>query len=208
MTQIAAFVRSRPTIPPVLLAAVLLLLLSGCAVLDRQGDKSSPADGETQSTRAQLNAGYSDLYSNASGLAKVDTLLYVKFESDDVERVVTEMTDYCAALAQRLEALAADYPALDLHQQVDPPIIKAARDAQKKANLKRFAPVVGDSGTAFERGLLIRLLGAADQQHYMAATLAEREPNPALSKIMAETGERFAGFYDEIDRLLKARFYR
>ena len=31
MTQIAAFVRSRPTVAPVLLAAVVLLLLSGCA---------------------------------------------------------------------------------------------------------------------------------------------------------------------------------
>ena len=42
----------------------------------------------------------------------------------------------------------------------------------------------------------------------MAATLAEREPNPALSKIMANASDRFAGFYDEIDTLLKARFYR
>ena len=201
--------RARYLARGILLVALSMGTLSGCAVVSGQNDKAQTAnDAESRTTRGELNAGYSDLYSSASGLSEVDKIFYVKVESDDVEKVVTDVTDYCGQLATRLKELTADYPALAINREIDPPIIKAARDAQKKATLKRFAPVVGDSGTAFERELLIRLLGAVDQQHYMAATLAEREPNPALSKIMANAADRFAGFYDEIDTLLNARFYR
>ncbi|MES1924191.1 hypothetical protein [Salinisphaera sp. T31B1] len=194
---------------PLLLVVGLASALSGCATLAGQ-DRSNTgrAQAGVESPRDQLNDGYSDLYSSASALAEVDKLFYVKVESDDVQRVVEDVTGYSAQLAERLKSLTADFPALALDRTVDPPIIKAARDAQKKATLKRFAPVVGDTGKAFERGLLIRLLGAVDQQHYMAATLAEREPVPALSRIMASAAQRYAGFYDEIDTLLNERFYR
>ncbi|WP_353221768.1 hypothetical protein [Salinisphaera sp. C84B14] len=197
-----------------LIGLLLMATLNGCAALDRDTGKApetathDQSNTQGKSLRDQLNAGYSDLYSNVDGLSQVDKIFYVKLESDDVEKVVTEVTDYCGELAARMEGLTADYPALDIERKIDPPIIKAARDAQKKATLERFAPVVGDSGTAFERGLLIRLLGAMDQQRYMAATLAEREPDPGLSKIMANAADRFAGFYEDIDTLLKARFYR
>ena len=191
------------------LMTVAMIALSGCSTLgaDAAGTSSS-RHAEAQSERDRLNDGYSDLYSTAASLAKTDQIFYFKIESDDVERVVETMTDYSGELAGRLESLTEEFPALDLQRQVDPPIINAAREAQRKATVKRFAPVVGDSGKVFERGLLIRLLGAADQQHYLAATLAEREPNPALTKIMAHAGERYAEFYEEIDALLVERFYR
>ena len=214
MTYPIAPARKRFVPTGLLVGLLVTVTLNGCAMLDRGAgkdpDMAPPAQSKTadNALRDRLNAGYSDLYSNVDGLSQVDKIFYVKVESDDVEKVVTDVTDYCGELARRLESLTADYPALDIKREIDPPIIKAARDAQKKATLKRFAPVVGDSGTAFERGLLIRLLGAVDQQHYMAATLAEREPEPGLSKIMANAADRFADFYEEIDSLLKARFYR
>ncbi|MBS63408.1 hypothetical protein [Salinisphaera sp.] len=214
MTYPIAPARKRFVPAHLLVGLLVIVTLNGCAMLDRGAgkdpDTAPPAQSKTadNTLRDRLNAGYSDLYSNVDGLSQVDKIFYVKVESDDVEKVVTDVTGYCGELARRLESLTADYPALDIKREIDPPIIKAARDAQKKATLKRFAPVVGDSGTAFERGLLIRLLGAVDQQHYMAATLAEREPEPGLSKIMANAADRFADFYEEIDSLLKARFYR
>ena len=214
MTYPIAPARKRFVPAHLLVGLLVIVTLNGCAMLDRGAgkdpDTAPPAQSKTadNALRDRLNAGYSDLYSNVDGLSQVDKIFYVKVESDDVEKVVTDVTGYCGELARRLESLTADYPALDIKREIDPPIIKAARDAQKKATLKRFAPVVGDSGTAFERGLLIRLLGAVDQQHYMAATLAEREPEPGLSKIMANAADRFADFYEEIDSLLKARFYR
>jgi|GEM_PF-1016301 len=193
-----------------LLLIVCILSASGCATI--RGTDAPPAEpaftAGDESARDQLNDGYSDLYSSADGLAQVDKIFYVKIESDDVQRVVEDITDYSGQLAQRMTTLTDDFPALAIDRETESPIIQAAHEAQKKATLKRFAPVVGTSGAAFERGILIRLLGAVDQQHYLAATLAEREPVPALSKIMTSAAQQYADFYDEIDTLLKARFYR
>lgn len=189
----------------------MLIALGGCASLDEghTSNTSVPAfTSGSQSARDRLNDGYSDLYSSAQGLAQVDKIFYVKIESDDVQRVVEDVTYYSGRLAQRLTSLSADFPALALDRQTTPPLLKAADEAQKKATLKRFAPIVGTSGKAFERGILIRLLGAVDKLHYLAATLAQREPDPALSEIMAGTGTQYADFYDEIDALLNKRFYR
>ena len=196
-------------------AAILLTIaglgLAGCSTLS--GDRTNAAETATfdagnESARAQLNDGYSELYTTADALSGVDRIFYIKLESDAVERVVTDITDYNGQLARRMQTLTNDFPALDINRVTAPPIIQAARETQKKATLKRFAPVVGESGAAFERGLLIRLLGAVDQQHYLAATLAERETVPALAKIMATAADRYAEFYDEIDTLLETRFYR
>ena len=193
------------------MAIVAAIALGGCANLgDGQGSTAShPAfNAGPQSARDHLNDGYSDLYSSAQGLAQVDKIFYVKIESDDVQRVVEDVTHYSGQLAQRMEQLRRDFPALALDRQTTPPLLKAADKAQKKGTLKRFAPVVGTSGKAFERGLLIRLLGGVDKLHYLAATLAQREPNPALSRIMTNASARYAGFYDEIGALLNKRFYR
>lgn len=194
-----------------ILLTTAALGLAGCSALG--GDRTSATETATfdagnESARAQLNDGYSELYTTADALSGVDRIFYIKLESDGVERVVTDITDYNGQLARRMQALIDDFPALDINRVTAPPIIQAAREAQKKATLKRFAPVVGESGAAFERGLLIRLLGAVDQQHYLAATLAKRETVPALAKIMAAAADRYAGFYDEIDTLLETRFYR
>ena len=191
------------------LLAAGLVALGGCTAFDTRPD-AAPASAQSASSslRDQLNDGYSKLYATADGLSQVDRIFYVKIESDPVQRVVENVTGYSGELATRLEQLRGDFPALAIDHDNTPPIIEAAEQAQKQATLKRFAPVVGTAGVAFERGLLIRLLGAVDQQHYLAETLAEREPDTALSQIMASAAERYAGFYEQIDALLIERFYR
>ncbi len=201
----------RPTLV-LLVLSVVCVILAGCAVLDPPdadtGAKSPPFATGHESKRDQLNDGYSDLYSNVKGLSEIDKFLYVKVESADVQQVVDDVTGYSGQLADRLQSLTHDFPALALDRATEPPLIKAAHSAEKKALIKRYAPVVGASGTAFERGLLVRLLVVVDQQRYLADTLAKREPDPALSKIMSGAAERFGALYKEIDALLKKRFYR
>ncbi len=205
--------RARRPVLPLVALTLVSVWLAGCAALDRPGQGTSDATRPSfatghESARDQLNDGYSDLYSNVKGLAQVDKFLYVKIESDDVQRVVDDVTSYSGQLADRLHKLTEDFPALALDRPTTPPLIKAAHKAEKKALIKRFAPIVGDSGKTFERALLIRLLVIVDQQRYLAATLAKRESDPALSKIMSGAAKRYAGLYNEIDALLKKRFYR
>lgn len=198
-----------------LLVCLLSTGLSGCAVLHHGSsataeDAAPTASGSTaaETPRQQLNDGYSSLYSQLQGLSKVDDVFYVKVESDDVQQVVEDVTDYSGQLAGRLVALSGQFPALDIHRVTTPPIIQAVHKAQRDGTLKKFAPVVGQSGKVFERGLLIRLLGAVDQQRYLTQVIAEREPDPALKKIMQNASGRFGQLFDEINHLLNVRFYR
>ncbi|WP_233543980.1 hypothetical protein [Salinisphaera sp. Q1T1-3] len=192
---------------------------SGCATWQATGSKSG--DTETarsddplghvfanESRRDKLNDGYSALHKQLRGLSQVDRIFYVKIESDDVQNVVGDLTDYSGQLADRLEKLAEQFPAMNLKRTTTPPIIDDAHTAQRNGTLKRFAPLVGQSGAAFERGVLLRLLGVADQERYLTQVLAEQEPNPALSKIMQDASTHFADLFDEINALLDKRFYR
>ncbi|MDA3919807.1 MAG: hypothetical protein PF501_03845 [Salinisphaera sp.] len=148
------------------------------------------------------------LYTQLDGLSKVNEILYVKVESDDVQRVVDDFAGYSGRLGKRLTTLSKQFPALDIHRDHTPAILKAAYEAQKKGLLKMFAPVVGASGKVFERGLLIRLLVAADEERYLTEELGEREPDPVLSEIMQHASQRFVGLSNEINALLKKRFYK
>lgn len=192
----------------------LSLALSGCAVLNHgssvAADAAPTAPGSTASEtpREQLNDGYSSLYSQLKGVSKVDEVFYVKIESDDVQHVVEDVTDYSGQLAQRLVKLSGEFPALDIHRVTTPPIIKAVHAAQREGTLKRFAPLVGQSGKAFERGLLIRLLGVVDLQRYLTQVIAERESDPALKEVMQNASSHFARLFKEINHLLNKRFYR
>lgn len=193
--------------------ALAATMLSGCAVLhgsNTSADAAPTARGATgdESAREQLNDGYSSLYTQLNGLSQVDKIFYVKVESDDVQHVVEHVTDYSGQLAQRLETLSDQFPALDIHRVTTPPIIKAVHKAQRKGTLKMLAPVVGESGKAFDRDLLIRLLGAVDLQRYLTQVIAEREPDPALAQVMQNASHRFGQLYDEINTLLTRRFYR
>lgn len=77
------------------LALVATIVLGGCTTVgDHNGESTSPPSftaGE-RSARENLNDGYSDLYASAQGPAKVDKMFYVKIESDDVQRVVEDVT--------------------------------------------------------------------------------------------------------------------
>ena len=204
----------RSLINPSVAGVLAASLLAGCAHF--QGQKPAAADiaptarGSTadESPREQLNDGYSSLYSQLGGLSEVDKIFYVKVESDDVQHVVEDVTDYSGQLAQRLETLSGQFPALDIHRVTTPPIIKATHTAQRKGTLKMLAPVVGESGKVFERDLLVRLLGAVDLQRYLTQVIAEREPDPALRQVMQNASQHFGQLYDEINALLTRRFYR
>lgn len=202
-------------IPCGLFVLALSAALSGCAAMHggasaAASEVAPTAAGSTasESPREQLNDGYSSLYSQLTGLSKVDKILYVKVESDDVQHVVEDVTGYSGQLAQRLVKLSGQFPALDIHRVTTPPIIKAVHKAQRDGTLKRFAPLVGQSGKTFERGLLIRLLGAVDLQRYLTQVIAEREPDPALKQVMQNASSHFNKLFNEINKLLNSRFYR
>lgn len=62
-----------------------------------QSDKSASQSTPTESihaTNRSLSYGYAQLYEAASGLKHIDKLLYVKYESDKVEAVIDDISQY------------------------------------------------------------------------------------------------------------------
>jgi hypothetical protein len=183
-------------------------LLAGCASL---GNGSSPKIEDAADRRANrdaLNAGYSLLYDSASSLSDVQKVFYIKVESDPVERVIGEISDYAAALQADLERIAQDYPAVRIDLDPLPELEKRKRESISSDTRKSLAPLVGKTGTAFERKLLLAASGALNQLMFQCRVMAEREPVDSLRQVLLDAEKRFAALYDEDVKLLNERYFR
>ena len=176
------------------------LLFAGCAI----APQGMPAERPTE----DLNAGYSLLYDAVSGLQHGDRAFYVKFESDPAQRVVSRVADYAAALTADLERVEREFPAVDIRQQPLPLLERRKRQALRNSNLKRLAPVVGETGPAFERTLLLSTSGALNQLRFHAQVMAQLETDPALQSILRDAEQQFAALYVDVVELLNAQYFR
>lgn len=188
---------------------VFCLSLSACTSLSAR-DQNAPATGSPtkQDQRAQLDGGYSLLYSGAKGVAKIKLILLAKVESDDVQKVVEDASDYGDAFASRLESISQDFPAVDIHGDPLPLMDQRMHAAQRKDIMFDFAPLAGQTGAIFERSLLLDLAGVVQHQRYMAQVTAEAETVPALKKILENAAQRYHQIYVEADKLLNAKYFK
>ena len=182
---------------------LLLLLVSACLLA---GCASVPSDsgpkGSAKRDNELLNDGYSLLYSAVSGLRFSDDLLLVKFESDRLQKVITDISKTSDKLRADLQRIAKNYPAVQIEHQPLPPIEVDKRAAVNKDRLLSIAPVVGQSGPGFERTLLLSSSGALDQSRFLCRVMAESEPDANLKRFLLESEQQFARLYDEVVLLL------
>ena len=78
-------------------------------------------------------------------------LLKKRLDAMNIERLVQDISAYGTELAQQLEQLDSDYPSLS----IDDPGLPALEIKKRKAvvwdQLFTMAPIVGQTGKAFER---------------------------------------------------------
>ncbi len=149
-----------------------------------------------------LNGGYSLLYSAVSGLRFSDDLLLVKFESERLNKVIKDVSTTADKMRSDLQRIAKDYPAVQIDRQPLPAIEVETRNAVNKDRLLSIAPVVGQSGPAFERTLLLSSSGALDQTRFLCQVMAESEPDPNLKRFLLDSEKQFARLYDQVVLLL------
>jgi len=184
---------------------ITVLMVSGCALFGTQDEGASEQQGEF--TRQELNEGYSLLYAAASSLSNTDKAFYVKFESDRVEQVIGGVSDYAGELKSDLERIAKDYPAVKIDLQPLPVMEQRKRASITKDTLKSLAPVVGKSGPAFERKLLLSSSGALSQLQFQTRIMAEAELVESLSKFLMDSEKRFAKLYEDVVVLLNEEYF-
>jgi hypothetical protein len=155
----------------------------------------------------ELSRGYAALYDAAKGLRWLDELLLLKFESDDTQRVLTDLARYASRLKGELEKVAKDHPSLSLDDDGLPQIERRKRALQQRDRVKTLAPVTGAVGSDFERTLLLTQSGAINQLRFLASALAEAEKGSPRHAWILGVEREFDRHYVAVVRLLDRRFF-
>ena len=134
-------------------AFLLASLAAGCANVDavpqEQGAKAQTDRAKAPALsqeRLMLSAGYSMLYKDAGTLDLSELILYVKVESDAMEKVTTAVAEVGGQLKKDLERIAKDYPGVRIDLDPLPEMEKRKRAALAKDRARYFAPVIGHGG--------------------------------------------------------------
>ena len=185
-----------------LLAATLLLSLTACSHFGHS-DEAKPADN----ARGQLSVGYSLLYQEADGIPKLKWLIRFKDKSDEMSQATSELVGYYQQLADSLQKLSKQFPAVRLDVRTMPEILADTRKAIGTDTAKDIAPVVGKSGIEFEREALLTFYDALNEQRHLVREMLEREKVPALKDFLEKTRYELDSRYNKVGALLSRRYF-
>jgi hypothetical protein len=163
---------------------------------------------ELSKQRRVLSEGYSMLYKDASNLDLAELILYVKVESDPVDKIVTAVAEVGGELKKNLERIARDYPGVRIDLDPLPEMEKLKRAALAKDRARYFAPIVGHGGREYERTVLIGYVNGIDHERHLCKVMAEAEPDANLKKFLLDAEKRYDGVYDRVTALLNKEYFR
>jgi hypothetical protein len=185
-----------------IIVAALLLTLTACSHFGRS-DEATPAKG----SRGQLSVGYSLLYQEADGIPKLKWLIRFKEKSDDMAQVTQDLVSYYQQLADQLQSLSKQFPAVRLDVRTMPEIMGDTRKAIGSDLAKDIAPVVGKSGIEFEREALLTFYDSLNEQRHLVRVMLERETVPALKDFLETTRYQLDSRHEKVAALLSRRYF-
>ena len=180
--------------------------LSGQPGPKAEADRAKAPDLSKQ--RLMLSEGYSMLYKDASNLDLAELILYVKVESEAVDKIVTAVAEVGGQMKKDLERIAKDYPGVRIDLDPLPEMEKRKRAAISKDRARYFAPVIGHGGREYERTVLIGYANGINHERHLCQVMAEAEPDASLKKFLLDAGKRYDGLYDRVTALLEKDYYK
>lgn len=148
--------------------------------------------------------GYGLLYGITSQQKGLKKLLWMKLESDPLDRVISDIADYAGELSGQLEDMASRYPALTVHEQFLPPVEVKARRSIADALQDTF---LSTSGREFARELLLNQRSTLQQEQHLAKVMVEIETADERRAFWRRVDERFGGLRDELETLLRNEYF-
>lgn len=191
------------TTPFATITAALLLTLTACSELTHSSKPTPPSRGP----REQLSIGYSLLYQEADGIPKLNWLIRFTNKPEEMSQVTDELVSYYKQLADRMEKLSQQYPAMQIHVQ---PMSEIEADTRKGIGTdlaKDIAPVVGKSGVEFERAALLTFYDSLNEQRHLVRVMLKRESVPALKDFLETTRFDLDSRYQKVGALLGRRYF-
>ena len=196
------YARRRST-PTLVIATSLLLTLAACSQF---GDTRKPPP-DRNAPRTQLSIGYSLLYQEADGIPKLKWLLMFKEKHEEMGQVTNDLLAYYQQLAETMQRLSRQYPAMRIDVAPMSEIEAAERKAIGEDTAKDFVPIAGKSGVEFEREALLMFYNALDEQRHLAGVMVGLEPDPGLKKFLEATRAQLQAHYTRVGELLNRRYF-
>jgi uncharacterized membrane-anchored protein YhcB (DUF1043 family) len=184
-------------------AAALLLTL---AAASRASDNSH-SDTDKNTARRQLSIGYSLLYQEADGIPKLKWLLKFKDKPEAMGRIAHDLIDYYEHLADSMQKLSKQYPALRIDVAPMSEIESDTRKAIGEDLAKDLAPIVGETGVKFEREALLTFYDSLNEQRHLTAVMLRLETNAGLKKFLETTKAQLEEHYAKVQALLNRRYF-
>jgi len=197
-----SYVARRSTLFGVI-AVALALTLQACRKVPEIREYALESDA----SRAQLSIGYSLLYQQADSIPKLKWLLMFKEKHEPMDELTSGLDDYYRRLADTMQRLAKQYPAMRIDEL---PMAKIEADAQKAMGedlAKDFAPVVGKAGIDFEREALLMFYDVLNEQRHLTGVMMGLETDPHLKAFLQTTTAQLEARYTKVGDLLNQRYF-
>jgi hypothetical protein len=186
-----------------LIIAALFVLLAACGHLS-PCQKPTP---EKNAPRAQLSIGYSLLYQEADGIPKLKWIFMLKGKNAEMGQVTDDLVSYYQRLADNLQRLSKQFPAMRIDVAALSQIEADTRKAIGADQAKDFAPLAGHSGVEFEREALLMFYNALNEQRHLTGVMVGLETDPALKKFLEKTQMELDEHYAKVGALLARRYF-
>jgi len=186
-----------------IVAASLLLTLAACSQLC---ETRKPAP-DKNAPRAQLSIGYSLLYQEADGIPKLKWILMFKDKPEEMGRLTHDLIDYYRQLADTMQRLSKQYPAMRIDVTTMSQIEGDERKAIGEDLAKDLAPIIGKTGIEFEREALLMFYNSLNEQRHLTGVMVGLEPDPALKKFLETTKAQLEAHYAKVGSLLNRRYF-
>jgi hypothetical protein len=184
-------------------ATALMLTLAACSHL-RDTRKPTP---DKNAPRAQLSIGYSLLYQEADRIPKLKWVLMFKDKPEEMGRVTNDLGSYYQQLADTMQRLSKQYPAMHIDVVAMSEIEGDERKAIGADLAKDFAPLVGKTGVKFEREALLMFYNALNEQRHLTGVMVGLETDPGLKKFLETTKGQLEERYAKVGALLDRRYF-
>jgi hypothetical protein len=185
------------------IASAFLLTFAACAQLS-SAESSIPSK---TTPRAQLSIGYSLLYQEADGIPKLKWIFMFKDKPEEIARLTHDLVSYYQQLADTLQRLSKQYPAMRIDVTAMSEIESKERKAIGEDLAKDFAPLVGKTGVKFEREALLMFYNTLNEQRQLTGVMIGLETDPGLKKFLETTKEELEQRYAKVGALLDRRYF-
>ena len=185
------------------IATALLLTLAACS----QFSDTRKLPPDKNAPRAQLSIGYSLLYQEADGIPKLKWIFMFKDKPEEMGRVTNDLVSYYQQLADTMQRLSKQYPAMRIDVAAMSEIEGDEREAIGADLAKDFAPLTGNTGVEFEREALLMFYNALNEQRHLTGAMVGLETDPALRKFLETTKAQLEARYAKVGALLNRRYF-